>query len=38
MCDLAVALDIDYIKIGRPRRGGHIIKYNILLRIEEENV
>lgn len=38
MCDLAVALDADYIKIGGPRRGDRIIKYNRLLRLEEENV
>lgn len=36
MCDLAVALDADYIKIGGPRRGDRIIKYNQLLRLEEE--
>lgn len=36
MCDLAVAFDADYIKIGGPRRGDRIIKYNQLLRLEEE--
>lgn len=36
MCDLAIALDADYIKIGGPRRGDRIIKYNQLLRLEEE--
>jgi len=36
MCDLAVALDADYIKIGGPRRGDRIIKYNQLLRLEEQ--
>ena len=35
MCDLAIALDADYIKIGGPRRGDRIIKYNRLLRLEE---
>lgn len=35
MCDLAVALDADYIKIGGPRRGDRIAKYNRLLRLEE---
>lgn len=35
MCDLAVALNSEYIKIGGPRRGDRIIKYNRLLRLEE---
>lgn len=35
MCDLAVALTSDYIKIGGPRRGDRIAKYNRLLRLEE---
>ncbi len=35
MCDLAVALNSDYIKIGGPRRGDRIAKYNCLLRLEE---
>lgn len=35
MCDLAVALDATYIKIGGPRRGDRIAKYNRLLRLEE---
>ncbi len=34
MCDLAVALDATYIKIGGPRRGDRIAKYNRLLRLE----
>ena len=34
MCDLAVALNADYIKIGGPRRGDRISKYNRLLRLE----
>ncbi len=34
MCDLAVALNSTYIKIGGPRRGDRIIKYNQLLRLE----
>lgn len=36
MCDLAVALDAEYIKIGGPRRGDRIAKYNRLLRLEQE--
>ena len=36
MCDLAVALNSQYIKIGGPRRGDRIAKYNRLLRLEEE--
>ena len=36
MCDLAVAIDSDYIKIGGPRRGDRIIKYNRMLRLERE--
>jgi len=35
MCDLAVALNSTYIKIGGPRRGDRIAKYNRLLRLEE---
>lgn len=35
MCDLAVALNSNYIKIGGPRRGDRIAKYNRLLRLEE---
>ena len=38
MCDLAVALDSTYIKIGGPRRGDRIAKYNRLLRLEEWDV
>lgn len=34
MCDLAIALNSDYIKIGGPRRGDRISKYNQLLRLE----
>ena len=37
MCDLAVALGSTYIKIGGPRRGDRIAKYNRLLRLEEED-
>ena len=37
MCDLAVALNSTYIKIGGPRRGDRISKYNRLLRLEEIN-
>ena len=36
MCDLAVALNATYVKIGGPRRGDRIVKYNQLLRLEEE--
>ncbi len=36
MCDLAVALNSTYIKIGGPRRGDRIAKYNQLIRLEEE--
>lgn len=35
MCDLAVALNATYVKIGGPRRGDRIAKYNRLLRLEE---
>jgi enolase len=35
MCDLAVGLGASYIKIGGPRRGDRICKYNQLLRIDE---
>lgn len=38
MCDLAVALGSTYIKIGGPRRGDRIIKYNRLLRLEENEI
>lgn len=33
MCDLAVAVNSEYIKIGGPRRGDRITKYNRLLTI-----
>lgn len=35
MCDLAVAVGADYIKVGGPRRGDRIAKYNELLRLSE---
>lgn len=35
MCDLAVALAADGIKIGGPRRGDRVAKYNRLLRLAE---
>lgn len=35
MCDLAVGLGADLIKIGGPRRGDRIAKYNQLLRLSE---
>lgn len=36
MCDLAVAFDSDYIKIGGPRRGDRITKYNRMIRLGKE--
>jgi enolase len=36
MCDLAVALGAGFIKIGGPRRGDRISKYNQLLRLDEQ--
>ncbi len=36
MCDLAFASVAEYAKIGGVRRGERIIKYNQLLRLEEE--
>ena len=33
MCDLSVAIDSEYIKIGEPRRGDRVIKYNQLKRL-----
>lgn len=36
MCDLAVAVKADYIKVGGPRRGDRIAKYNQLLRLAED--
>lgn len=35
MCDLAVALGAELIKVGGPRRGDRIAKYNQLLRLVE---
>jgi enolase len=35
MCDLAVGLGADLIKIGGPRRGDRIAKYNQLMRLSE---
>lgn len=35
MCDLAVAVGASYIKVGGPRRGDRIAKYNQLLRLAE---
>jgi enolase len=37
MCDLAVAVGAELIKIGGPRRGDRIAKYNRLLRLAEES-
>lgn len=36
MCDLAVAVSAKFIKIGGPRRGDRIQKYNQLIRLYEE--
>lgn len=33
MCDLGVAVNAEYMKIGGPRRGDRVSKYNQLLRI-----
>lgn len=39
MCDLAVAVNSEYIKIGGPRRGDRIAKYNRLLTLTNyENI
>jgi enolase 1/2/3 len=35
MCDLAVAVGAEFIKVGGPRRGDRIAKYNQLLRLAE---
>lgn len=35
MCDLAVGIGAHMIKIGGPRRGGRIAKYNQLLRLSD---
>ncbi|GAA0936079.1 hypothetical protein [Nonomuraea longicatena] len=35
MCDLAVAVGAEWIKIGGPRRGDRIAKYNQLIRLAE---
>jgi len=35
MCDLAVAVGADLIKVGGPRRGDRLAKYNQLLRLDE---
>ncbi|MDG4834260.1 hypothetical protein O7627_33895 [Solwaraspora sp. WMMD1047] len=36
ICDLATALGADLIKVGGPRRGDRLAKYNQLLRLAEE--
>ena len=36
LCDLAVAVGAQYIKIGGPRRGDRIAKYNQLFRLYEK--
>ena len=33
MCDLSVAVNSEYIKIGGPRRGDRVSKYNRILKI-----
>jgi len=35
MCDLAVAVAAELIKVGGPRRGDRLAKYNQLLRLDE---
>ncbi|MFG2527474.1 hypothetical protein [Streptomyces sp. NPDC048516] len=35
MCDLAVAVGAELIKVGGPRRGDRLAKYNQLLRLDE---
>lgn len=35
MCDLAMAVGAEFIKVGGPRRGDRIAKYNQLLRLAE---
>lgn len=36
MCDLAVAAGADLIKVGGPRRGDRLAKYNHLLRLQDD--
>ncbi|HZM78992.1 MAG TPA: hypothetical protein VFC19_24955 [Candidatus Limnocylindrales bacterium] len=36
MCDLAVAVGADLIKVGGPRRGDRLAKYNHLLRLQDD--
>lgn len=38
LCDLAVGLGARYVKIGGPRRGDRVAKYNHLLRLAETMV
>ena len=38
MCDLAVASNADYMKIGGPRRGDRVEKYNRLIRLYDVNL
>lgn len=38
ICDLAIAIDSDYIKIGAPRRGDRVEKYNRLIRLYNINL
>jgi enolase len=36
ICDIAVALGARYVKVGGPRRGDRLAKYNQLLRLTED--
>ncbi len=38
VADFAVGVGADYIKFGAPSRGERVIKYNRLLKIEQENL
>jgi enolase len=38
ICDLAIAIDSDYMKIGAPRRGDRVEKYNRLIRLYNINL
>ena len=38
MCDLAMAVGAEFIKVGGPRRGDRIAKYNQLLRLAEAGI
>lgn len=36
MCDLAVAVGADYVKIGGPRPGDRVAKYNLFFVVRRE--